>query len=154
MDVLSGNPAVDLRARIAYRVWQGCIQKAAAYLRMNGLNRNNTSTSQSKGGAVLNYKWIRVLRIIYAIAIVAILVLIFTRPPQASAFRRALPAVVALGVVILMYAIRAFVFPCPRCGKHKTTAAFGLSHLRKYSVFYCPDCGEELRFTPKGGGQE
>ncbi len=100
---------------------------------------------------MLNYKWIRALWAIFILGLTAILILIFTQPAGASAFRRALPAVVALGVVILMYAIRAFAFPCPRCGKHKTTAAFGLSHLRKDSVFYCPDCGEELRFAPKGG---
>lgn len=103
---------------------------------------------------MLNYKWIRVLRIIYTIAIVAILVLSFTRPPQASAFRRALPALVALGFILLGAMLRAVVFPCPHCGKHKTTSAFALGGLRKDSVFYCPDCGEELRFTPKGGGQE
>lgn len=102
---------------------------------------------------MLNYKWIRALWAIFILGLAAILILIFTQPAGASAFRCTLPAVVALGVVILMYAIRAFVFPCPRCGKHKTTAVFGLSHLRKDSVLYCPDCGAELRFTPKGGGQ-
>ena len=93
MDVLSGNPAVDLRARIAYRVWQGCIQKAAAHLRMNGLNRNNTSTSQSKGGTMLNYKWIRVLWAIFILGLAAVLILIFTQP--AGGFR--IPARLAGG---------------------------------------------------------
>ncbi len=74
---------------------------------------------------MLNYKWIRVLWAIFILGLAAVLILIFTQPAGASAFRRALPAVAALGVVILMYAIRAFVFPCPRCGKHKTTSALG-----------------------------
>lgn len=102
---------------------------------------------------MLNYKWIRVLWAIFILGLAAVLILIFTQPAGASAFRRALPAVVALGAVILMYAIRAFVFPCPRCGKHKTTGAFALGGLRKDSVFYCPDCGAELRFASKGSGQ-
>lgn len=102
---------------------------------------------------MLNYKWIRVLRIIYAIAIVAILVLSFTRPPRACEFRRVLPSLMAIGFIILGVVLKAVVFICPRCGS-RHILAHNIFYYYSNTVFYCPDCGEELRFTPKGGGQE
>ncbi|MCI6966540.1 hypothetical protein MR810_05400 [bacterium] len=98
---------------------------------------------------MLNYNWIRVLRAICFAGLAAILILAFTQPAGASALRCALPGIIAIGCIILQVVLRAIAFPCPRCGKHKTTTAFALSRLKKDSVLHCPDCGEELRFRQK-----
>lgn len=102
---------------------------------------------------MLNYKWIRVLRALFFVALAAMLAVAFTCPPRASEFRRVLPSLMAIGFIILGVVLKAVVFICPRCGS-RHILAHNIFYYYSNTVFYCPDCGEELRFTPKGGGQE
>ncbi|MBS5879202.1 MAG: hypothetical protein KIC63_03570 [Clostridium sp.] len=102
---------------------------------------------------MLNYKWIRVLRALFFVALAAMLAVAFTCPPRASEFRRVLPSLMAIGFIILGAVLKAVVFSCLRCGS-RHILVHNIFYYYPNTVFYCPDCGEELRFTPKGGGQE
>ncbi len=96
---------------------------------------------------MLNYKRLYILRTVQVLEAILILLIPFGPREHLLLF-----LYLAIGLIFLQHILTCRLFECPRCGsRHILTR--NIFHYRPSSVFYCPDCGAELRFTPKGSGQ-